>query len=721
MQMTFDNYGGHYHLRLRQADDLVGLLSLDDGRWLATSCPRFGLNADPVFLDHLDPDGNGRILSADVRTAIRWLVDHAEPAESWTSGSDTLPLQLIRKEPIVESARYVLRSQGVPDRQDITLAEIRAYQKTQKQARRNGDGVVPPGSIDDPEAAALAEELIQLLGGKTDVSGKPGVDGAMLDRVVKEGEAYLAWLAQGDLGEATESEILPFGAETANRFSVVAALRTRVDQFFAQCALLEFDAQALARFGLQEGDWQALDCHSTDAIRTKLAALPLAPPNIERLLPLDERAHAAHRPALAQLRAHLPELLGQDQAALTEAQWQAVLAKFAAYQAWQAAKPDTPLSKLKVDSLRCMLAGDCLTGIRSAVQEDLDVADEIEQVKNLEKLALFHQGLFGFVNNFASMPHLFDPKSRAMFEMGTLVLWGRAFTFSIRVQNRAAHIKLSQNSSIYLLYLVVSGPEAGDNYEIAVPVTEGNEKLFYVGQRGVFFDVKGRELDAQVVQIVTNPISFWELMKAPFRRFGTLITNRVDQMTTSIQKDAESSLDRAGASVQTTIQTDLKEVQKTPAPAAVAATPPAGVAATPEKAGGSAKDWMIGTGFFMAGVGTAMKFLSETAEKLSNKATLATMAQIVIVFLVVVGIATAINAWRRVLRRDLGVLLQASGWAINGRMPLTRRMARIFSYQVALPKQASLMRLDRLIELAREAKRKAAEGIVPGEDREESE
>jgi len=139
-------------------------------------------------------------------------------------------------------------------------------------------------------------------------------------------------------------------------------------------------------------------------------------------------------------------------------------------------------------------------------------------MQNLEKLLLYHQWLFEFVNNYASFPHLFSIDQKAMFEMGTLILAGREFIFSIKVENIPSHAKLAKNSGICLIYLHVTGSRPEEAFDIAVPVTRGGTSELYVGKRGVFFSKSGKEFDAQIVQIVENPISLWESLKEPFRK-----------------------------------------------------------------------------------------------------------------------------------------------------------------------------------------------------------
>ena len=57
-----------------------------------------------------------------------------------------------------------------------------------------------------------------------------------------------------------------------------------------------------------------------------------------------------------------------------------------------------------------------------------------------------------------------------------------------------------------------------EKFELVVAVTAGQRGGISVGKRGVFFDIEEREWDARIVEVVENPISLWEAVKAPFQR-----------------------------------------------------------------------------------------------------------------------------------------------------------------------------------------------------------
>ncbi len=675
---------------------------------------------DPAFLRFLDADGNSRVISQEVREAIRWLLKCLCPSETWMAGQPSLPLQIINTDnpegkALLEVARLVLNNLNLPEAIVVTIEQVRNRQKIMAQANYNGDGVIPPEVVKDPEAAQFTRDLVASYGGVPDASGLKGVDEAILNQFKKEANDYLQWYDKGIIpDDESETVIMPFGALTPRMFQAVAAVREKVDQFFAQCALVRFDPRMAEKMDLREDELLKLDYKDRQAIIEHLRLAPLARPNPAGILPLDESINESYIGLINALRDQvvLP-MFGEAGIAITEAQWRQILAKFADYEAWFKAKPDTSIESLGVDKLSAYLNSPHDPAIRELIIEDKAVADEIQQLQNLEKLLLYHQSLFEFVNNYVSFPHLFDPETTAIFEKGKLVLGGREFSFSIRVENRAAHSALAKNSGVYLLYLQVTGSRPEDALEIAVPVTRGSAKDFYVGKRGVFFTHTGRELDAQIVQVVENPISLLESIKEPFRRVSAMISGRVAQISAAIQKESEKTI-TATPGDQQIIQKELQETQQSvtqPGTGSTAAAPPPPAPAQSSVPGnqrnsGTVRDLMIGTGLLVAGLGTALKFVVDAAKQLTQPRTLQVLGIMIGVFLTIAILASLISALRKLRQRDLGVLLQASGWAINGRMRLIRPMARLFCRKARIPRGAKKKHKELLVNLERLARRK---------------
>jgi len=714
---TFDKYGGHYHLRIESTKDMQRLLDLADGRWMATSCPLFGLNVDATFLKFLDADGNGRIISTEVRSAIRWIYKILNPSDSWSQSKPSLSLDLINvSDPeakiLRDTAIMVLRNLNLVDSQEITLDQVRNRQKIMAQADYNGDGVIPPEVVKDADASQFVRDILSVIEGVADVSGLKGINQAMLDQFLAEAKSYLEWHGKGVIPEGqTETDIMPYGADTPNMFAAVANIRDKIEHFFAQCSFIRYKKIFSKEASLEKSTPDEIDYNDRNAILEYMSHSPVAKPNPEGILPLDAGINDVYLNQIITLGDQVvKKIFGEEISILNEQQWRQILGKFTAYEAWTKAKPNVSIEKLGVDKIRTYSVSPCVQAVCELIAIDKALADEVQQMQILEKLLLYHQWLFEFVNNYASFPHLFSIDQKAIFEMGTLILAGREFIFSIKVENIASHANLAKNSGICLIYLHVTGSRPEEAFDIAVPVTRGGTSELYVGKRGVFYSKSGKQFDAQIAQILENPISLWESLKEPFRKVFSMIGARFAQISSSIQKESEKAIS-ATTTDQTAIQKGMTEVQQQPVPSqqqTPAPTPTPVLQPTAQettKTTGNARDVMIGVGFLAAGLGTALKFLADTAKQLTQPETLRMLLIMIGIFLAISLILTAVSALLKLHRRNLGVLLQASGWAINGKMRLIRPMARFFCRKVRVPKGSYKQRKELLKPIERLARK----------------
>lgn len=289
-----------------------------------------------------------------------------------------------------------------------------------------------------------------------------------------------------------------------------------------------------------------------------------------------------------------------------------------------------------------------------AVSDDPQQADAIL----VQHAILCQMHLIDLANNFVSFPHLYNPGERAMFEMGTLIMDGREFSFAIRVRNRETHMLVAKSAAMYVLYVSISGP-TGLEFEVAVPVTSGSAGNLCVGKRGIFKSRDGRELDAQVVAIIENPVSICEAIVAPFVRLGRLITGKIESITSQAEKKLD---DRASTAMN------------------MVGNPNA--SATPAPVGSNPTGMLFGVGVATAALGSAAAYITKTLAQTPWSAIVIG----VLVAVVVVILPTCIVAFLKLRRRDLSGLLEGSGWAINSRMRLTRQQGKTFTRKPRYPK-----------------------------------
>jgi hypothetical protein len=290
---------------------------------------------------------------------------------------------------------------------------------------------------------------------------------------------------------------------------------------------------------------------------------------------------------------------------------------------------------------------------------------------------LYQAFILRLTNNFVAFPHLYDPDSRAVFELGTLVMDGRHFTFCVNVRDPEQHKVRVATASLFVLYAKVYGRPADANgvrpivRHIAVPVTAGVVGNLVVGKRGVFYDLGGVEHDAEVIAIVRSPVSIRSALARPFQRVAEAVGSRIDAMSS----EAEERL-------RTATTDTVNVVASTPSGAAVSSGQTAGAATvsgqSPQQSrfgGLTIPGLLAGGGVAIAAVGTGFAYLTSTLSRIPWWHIAIGVGALVLAVL----IPTYISALRKIRRRDLSSILEASGWAINARMRLTRRQSRTFT------------------------------------------
>jgi len=667
-QMTFQRFGRSYHLRIDSAEDLAMALDLDEARWVATGVPTATLNCDATLLGLLDGDSDGRILCSDMKRAVRWTLDGLRDRDGITAASDTLSLDAINMddpegERIYASARKVLAGLGEPDAEQITLAQVRQIKATVAGASVSEAGVVLPDAHADDDIRRFLADIIATVGGAEHPSGSPGVGKAQLDAFVAQARAWLDWSAQAlPPTGGGDCPVMPLGERTAEAFALYSSLRGKIDQYFAQCDAVSLDPRAAEHVAPSVEELGALDLDDPKAIDDFIRKSPLAIPRADGALDLGGRLNQSYADKLARLRGEVLEtVLGGPVESLSQDQWSRVKAFFAAHEAWATGAPDQTVAVLGADVLGEYLDERFGLAVDKLIAESAETAFVLDNIRLTEKLILYQANLLALANNFVSFPHLYDPDCRAMFEMGTLVMDGRRFQMSIRVTDRKRHAAIAKTGNMYVLYVQITDPGEGGNYEVAVPVTSGGKGNLCVGKRGIFQDVAGRELDARVVQIIENPISVVEALISPFQRLAKMLSGKIESITATAEKQFD------------TVAAGVVDKVDAPRPAAKPAGPSKGMLA-----GGL----LMGGGVALAAVASALAYVTKTLADVKWWHILLGVGGVILAVMLPVAVVALI----KLRRRDLSAIMEGSGWAINARMRLTMRQGRFFTSRPRLPK-----------------------------------
>lgn len=667
-KMTFQRFGRSHHLRIRTGEDIEHVLSLDEALWVASAVPTAGLNCDRTFLGYLDSTGNGRIVCDEFKTAIRWLLKNLKDLSGLTGAGTTLALDAINTESdqgrrIAESARKMLDRLGQSNSDQITIAQVRKIKASAEAMAVSEAGFVLPEAAENEQLAQFINDVISTVGPADHPSGKPGLGRAQLDDFTSKARAYLAWHERGKIETpATKTEIMPLAGQTPEAFSAFKELAVKLDQYFALCQATEFglleSADAIG------GDSAGLISVGLDqqTIEAAMFELALARPRPDCILDFKDKLNPVYGDLIGRFRQLVVEpVLGGGMRKLSLGQYEEIKTFFAPFEKWQAAKVPGDFDSLGADKLRSYLDKGLVSQAEKLISASVETAFVLDNIRLVEKLILFQANMLNLANNFVSFPQLYDPKCRAMFETGTLIMDGRRLNFSIKVADRRQHSLQAKTSNIFVIYAEITPADGSKVYEVAVPVTAGGKGNLIVGKRGVFEDLESNQHDARVVEIIQNPISLTEAIISPFQRLGGLLSGKIEAMASSAQKKLDT---RAAGSFDKTAQ----------------GTGPQNQRDSRMLMGGL----IMGGGVALAALSSALAYVTKTLAGVE----IWKVGVGVLVAILAVMLPTAILAVVKLRRRDLSSILEGAGWAINARMRLTRRQGKLFTQEGRYPPSA---------------------------------
>ncbi|HET7826358.1 MAG TPA: phage holin family protein, partial [Anaeromyxobacter sp.] len=561
------------------------------------------------------------------------------------------------------AARHVLSKVGRPDATALRAADMADTAKVFEKTLFNGDGVVPPDAASDLEARQLVLDVIATLGGAPDRGGKEGVDRTRVEAFFAEAAAYAEWCAKGE----ASPDVMFLGERTAPAHAAVQAVRAKVDDFFVRCGLAAMEPRAATALNRTEPEFAALAAKDLAQAAADVRAFPLARVEPGRALPLEAGVNPAWTGAIEALRRDaVTPILGEGHATLGEAEWRAPVARFAAYEAWLAAKAGAMVEKLGPARVRAILAGGARKAVEALIAKDEAFAPEAAAIEDLVRLVHFHRDLATLLKNFVSFADFYDPRRPAVFQAGTLFLDARSCELCIRVDDPNAHAAIGTLSRCYLAYCDCRRP-GGEAMKIVACFTQGDSDYLMVGRNGIFFDRKGRDWDATIVKIVENPISIRQAFFAPYKKFLRFVEEQVARFAASKAKASDQRLE-ATATKGADAALDGKP-------------PPKAEPVDVGKMVGIVAALGVGVGALGALFGG---FVSGFMDLKPWWAKLVAVAGVVLI----ISGPSVLIAWLKLRHRTLGPILDACGWAVNGRVAINLPLGTALTDRAALPRGA---------------------------------
>jgi len=637
----FFRAGGFDQVSLATGADLAALGELDLKLWVALACPATDLEFDPASLAAVDLDRDGRIRAPELIAAVQWAASLLRSPDELVTGADKLPLAAITTD-TPEGKALASLATDVPGRADpaaITVAEAAAAVQSLAVRPFNGDGVVPEESAPDDRTRELIRMVIAGAGGRPDASGKTGIDQAGVERFFAAAQAFSEWWRRAE----EDAAVLPLGAGTAAAEAAVDAVESKVGDYFTRCRLAAFDPRAGALLNGEEKDLLTLAATELTLDSAALARLPLARVAAGAPLPLGAEVNPAWAARVTALRdlAVVP-LLG-ERAGLTEADWAALTARLTPYRAWTTAKAGAAVEPLGLPRVRELLGGDARPAMEALIARDRKDEGEAALVAALHRLTLLHRDLARLCRNFVSFEDFFRGQQKAIFQAGTLYLDQRSCDLCLPVDDAARHAALAGLAGACLAYCDCVRRGGAEKRQIVAVLTGGDSDHLMAGRNGLFIDRQGRDWDATVTRIIDNPISVRQAFFAPYKKLTRVIEEQVAKRATA-----------AGAAVETRLggAADGLVEGRLPVPA------PAGAPKT-----------KVDTGT-LAAIGLVLTTLLAAVGGIAAKLAGLPWWQVGVAFvalLLAISAPSMVMAALKLRRRSLGPILDANGWALNGR------------------------------------------------------
>jgi hypothetical protein len=649
----------------------MNLDQLDQKLWVALACPTTGVEFDAATLALIDTDKDGRVRAPELIAAVKWAGGLLKNPGDLLKGSATLrPAAINDATPdgklIANFARQVL---GKGEEGEVTFEEAAAAAATFAAKPFNGDGIVPADSAADDATKTVIADIINCFGADTDASGKPGVSQAKVEQFFAAAAAYSDWWKKAE-GDAT---VLPLGVNTEAAAGAVKAVKTKVEDFFARGRLAAFDPRAITALNRDEKEYAALGAKELTSQHADIAGLPLAQVGATTPLPLTQGLNPAWAGAMAALQAQaITPLLGAK-AVLTEADWNVLTGKLAAFDAWNASKTGGVVEKIGLPRAREILASQAKETLTALIARDKAEAGNSVAVIGLHRLIHYHRDLGKLCRNFVNFGDFYGRKDKAIFQAGTLYLDQRSCELCLSVDDAGRHAAMAGMAGTYLAYCDCTRKGTGEKLSIVAAFTGGDSDNLIVGRNGIFYDRKGRDWDATITKIVENPISIRQAFWSPYKKLVRMIEERAARQAAAADADVSAQLTAAANAPL------APGAAPTPAAPAKPAFDPSVIALISLALGSLAAAF--------AGVLAFLKGFEQWQVPL-----------VIAGIMLVISAPTMAIAWLKLRKRNLGPILDANGWAVNAKARMNVPFGGALTGVAALPPGATFGAADEFAE-----------------------
>ena len=442
----FQNIGGTTRVKISKGEDIAHLEELDPKMWTVLSCPIKGLEIDEKSLAYMDCDGDGKLRINDVVATSKWITAALNNADLLLEGKDSIDLADINQEDacgkkLYAAAKQILENLG-KEGTVISLADTADIAAIFAKTRFNGDGVITETSSDDADVKAAIAAAVAATGGVADRSAAQGVNADQVEAFYKALADYVAWQ------EAAVAA--PYGDKTDAVIAAYHALDAKVKDYFMRSRLASFSPESLASLDVQASRIEAISAENLTGKTEEIAAYPIV--RITDKAEIDLSAPV--NPAWAAQFATVVSAACADKKVLTEADWAAIGAEFAAYEAWKGAKAGACVETLGLEAVKNFIAQDKKAALLELVAQDAALAEEAGNIEMVDKFLHIFRDFYRLLRNFVTLSDFYtkDKTVKAVFQAGTLLVDQRECRFCMKGVDMGKHSAAAASIGMYLIY-----------------------------------------------------------------------------------------------------------------------------------------------------------------------------------------------------------------------------------------------------------------------------
>ncbi len=687
----FSRVGGVNRVNLDSGKDLLALDSLDQKLWTALSCPVNGLEIDSKTLELMDIDKDGKLRVPEILEAVKWITSVIKNPDELLEKRNALPLSSINDAnelgaKLLASAKEILRNINKPDNTELCVEETSDIHAIFAYTKFNGDGIITPESTENEEVKKCIIDVILCMGAQIDRSGTDGITQDNIEVFFQDCSDYLIWYSKTEM---PNSDILPYGENTAEVFDLINILKTKIDDYFLRCHLAEFDISSTETLNSLSARMELIKDKDISECIQEIEQFPVSKIAVNQPLSFVLAINPAWKKRILRLKYLVYDLNNINKEFMTETEWTDLFSQFELYKQWVSEKPQTKVEQLGIDRIKELVNSEMKAIITELFVNENAIQEEADNIILVDKLVRYYRDIYTLLRNFVTFSDFYSPKSQAVFQAGSLYFDQRSCDLCIRVSDMAKHNSMAASSGICLVYFDCFSKVKNEKMTIVSAFTDGDVDNLVLGRNAIFYDNKGLDWDATIVKIIDNPISIRQAFWMPYRKVSKFISKQIEKFASSKDQEVTAATTSKVENVTTKADTNLKETIKSHSIEAPAETP-AAPAAEPAKP--APFDIAKFAGIFAA-IGLAFGAIGSVLASIVGGFLALTWWKIPLAFL---GIILAISgpsmilAWLKLRKRNLAPVLDANGWAINARATINIAFGATLTHLAKLPKNAKL-------------------------------